>query len=137
MIKGNAGDEAARSCFHTQASLSRSVIDAVVPPGGGSKQIADSVPAAGPTGGSCAEYRTSSSACLARGSHRGGCLASRRKGERSVEPSALPTRASGKPDVIGASPMGRVRWGESDVCDNFLYCFQRPTFGAPGPTAQS
>jgi hypothetical protein len=39
MIKGNAGGGAARSCFHTQASLSRTVIDAVAPPGGGSKQI--------------------------------------------------------------------------------------------------
>jgi hypothetical protein len=31
-------DGAARSCFHTQASLSRSVIGSAGPPGGGSKQ---------------------------------------------------------------------------------------------------
>jgi len=36
-------DGAARSCFHTQASLSRSVIGSAGPPGGGSKP-ADSVP---------------------------------------------------------------------------------------------
>jgi hypothetical protein len=36
-------DGAARSCFHTQASLSRSVIGSASSPGGGSKQIADSV----------------------------------------------------------------------------------------------
>jgi len=35
-------DAAARSCFHTQASLSRSVFGSVGPPGGGSKQIAES-----------------------------------------------------------------------------------------------
>ena len=35
-------DGAARSCFHTQASLSRSVIGSASSPGGGSKQIADS-----------------------------------------------------------------------------------------------
>ena len=34
-------DGAARSCFHTQASLSRSVIGSASSPGGGSKQIAD------------------------------------------------------------------------------------------------
>ena len=33
---------AARSCFHTQASLSRSVIGSAGPPGGGSKQNAES-----------------------------------------------------------------------------------------------
>lgn len=32
-------DGAARSCFHTQASLSRSVIGSASSPGGGSKQI--------------------------------------------------------------------------------------------------
>ena len=36
-------DGAARSCFHTQASLSRSVIGSASSPGGGSKQIAESV----------------------------------------------------------------------------------------------
>jgi hypothetical protein len=35
-------DGAARSCFHKQASLSRSVIGLASSPGGGSKQIADS-----------------------------------------------------------------------------------------------
>jgi hypothetical protein len=35
-------DGAARSCFHTQASLSRSVIGSASSPGGGSKQIAES-----------------------------------------------------------------------------------------------
>ena len=34
-------DGAARSCFHTQASFSRSVIGSASSPGGGSKQIAD------------------------------------------------------------------------------------------------
>jgi hypothetical protein len=34
-------DGAARSCFHTQASLSRSVIGSASSPGGGSKQIAE------------------------------------------------------------------------------------------------
>jgi hypothetical protein len=34
-------DGAAGSCFHTQASLSRSVIGSASSPGGGSKQIAD------------------------------------------------------------------------------------------------
>jgi hypothetical protein len=35
-------DGAARSCFHTQVTLSRSVIGSASSPGGGSKQIADS-----------------------------------------------------------------------------------------------
>src|SRR5450755_1568192 len=35
-------DGVARSCFHTQTSLSRSMIGSAGPPGGGSKQIAES-----------------------------------------------------------------------------------------------
>src|SRR5690349_638844 len=37
-------DGAARSCFHTQASLSRSVIGSASSPGGGSKQIEYALP---------------------------------------------------------------------------------------------
>jgi len=51
-------DGAARSCFHTQASLSRSVIGSASSPGGGSKQLpAESAPLTGREPGSPIAHR--------------------------------------------------------------------------------
>jgi hypothetical protein len=117
MIKGNAGDEAARSCFHTQASSSRSVIDAVVPPGGGSKQIAEFARVAVAPNAeweacrlSCSAYLTTSPTWR-RGSLRdaGGDLAADRLRERGeADQMVQPGQLGGGSKAAAGSPVYRA-----------------------------